>query len=126
MAGASEVGLKVRKGAQEETLVGVSTGVDPKEARLFVDRTRTSNVKLDEKFPGRHGGPLQLAEGKRVKLHIFVDRSSVEVFGNDGETVISDVIFPTGTSQGVEVYAKGGQARIVRLDVWNLRSAWIQ
>ena len=123
IAGASEVGLKVRKGPQEETLVGVSTG-NPKEVRLFVDRTHSGNIKVDEKFPGRNAGPLRLAERQRVKLHVFIDRSSVEVFGNDGETVISDVIFPAGGSQGVEFYSLGGEARIVSLDVWNLQSAW--
>ncbi|MGA8069329.1 MAG: glycoside hydrolase family 32 protein [Terriglobales bacterium] len=130
--GASEVGLKVRQGPEEETLIGVdmggSAGVDKgirkKEAKLFVDRTHSGNVSFDGKFPGRHAGPLRWAEGKPVKLHLFVDGSSVEVFANDGETVISDEIFPAGSSQGVEFYSHGGRARLVKLDVWNLQSAW--
>ena len=117
---AAEVGLRVRKGFDEETIIGVDT----KQSKLFVDRTRSGDVGFDEKFPGRHAGPIRLADGKSVKLHIFVDRSSVEVFGNDGETVISDGIFPARTSEGMELYSQGGQARIVKLDVWNLRSAW--
>ena len=117
---AAEVGFKVRKGPEEETVIGVDT----KQSKLFVDRTRSGNVGFDEKFPGRHAGPIRLAGGKSVKLHIFVDRSSVEVFGNDGETVISDGTFPARTSGGIELYSQGGQARIVKLDVWNLGSAW--
>jgi len=118
--GAAEVGLKVRKGPDEETV----TGFDAKESKFFVDRTRSGNVGFDEKFPGRHAGPLRLAVGKSVKLQIFVDRSSVEVFVNDGETVISDGIFPTRASGGIEFYSQGGQARILKLDVWNLASVW--
>jgi fructan beta-fructosidase len=49
---------------------------------------------------------------------------SVEVFGGDGETVLSDAIFPSAGSNGVEFYSRGGEARIVKLDIWKLRSAW--
>jgi len=84
---------------------------------VFVDRTRSGNISFDEKFPGRQAGPLLPAGGKQVSLHIFVDRSSVEVFVNDGSTVISDAIFPSRDSQDIELYSKGGEARIVKLEV---------
>jgi fructan beta-fructosidase len=118
--GAAEVGIKVRKAIDEETVIGVDT----KQSKLFVDRARSGNVGFDESFPGRHAGPIRLAGGKSVKLHIFVDRSSVEVFGNGGEIVISDGIFPASTSGGIEFYSQGGPVRILRVDVWNLKSAW--
>jgi fructan beta-fructosidase len=66
-----------------------------------------------------------------VKLHIFVDRASVEVFANDGRTNITDIIFPKPESRGIEVYAKGnggggdsGYAKLISLDIWKLKSAW--
>src|ERR1700687_1034555 len=117
---AAEVGLKVRKGPTEETVIGVDTI----QTQLFVDRTRSGNGAFDQKFPGRHVAPTHLAQGKSVRLHLFVDQSSVEVFGNDGEAVISDCIFPARSSQAIEVYSRGGEARITKLDVWKLRSAW--
>ena len=64
------------------------------------------------------------AANHRIRLRIFVDRSSVELFANDGETVISDRIFPSPASNGLEIYALGGSARVISLDVWKLRSAW--
>jgi fructan beta-fructosidase len=116
----AEAGIRVRKGKDEATTIGV----DWVKQELFVDRTRSGNIAFDEKFPGRHAGPLLPAGGKRVKLHIFVDRSSVEVFVNDGSTVISDALFPSRDSQDIELYSKNGEARIVKLEVWNLQSAW--
>lgn len=44
---------------------------------------------------------IQLEPKDKLKLHIFVDRSSVEVFINDGEEVISARIYPKRTSQKV-------------------------
>jgi fructan beta-fructosidase len=56
-------------------------------------------------------------------LHILLDRCSVEVFANDGETVISDVIFPSGSSMGLELFAEGGELKITQLDVFQLTPA---
>lgn len=116
---ASEFGFRVRKGAGEETNVAYSTA----SQQLSVDRTKSGAVSFDNNFPGRHAAPLPL-EKNRVRLHIFVDRSSVEVFGNDGRAVITDLIFPKPDSRGVEIYATGGAAKLVSLDIWKLKSAW--
>lgn len=116
---ASEFGLKVRKGANEETIIGY----DVAAARLFVDRSRSGKVDFNPRFPGKHGGPLP-AEGGRIKLHLFVDWSSIEVFGGDGRTVITDQVFPSAASEGLALYAKGGAAKLISLDVWGLNSTW--
>jgi fructan beta-fructosidase len=116
---ASELGVKVRTGRNEETVIGV----DPRAGRLFVDRTRSGEVSFHPDFPGRHAGPLPIENG-RVRLRILVDRSSVEVFAGDGRTVITDQIFPDSASDGVALYATGGPARLVTLEAWPLQSAW--
>jgi fructan beta-fructosidase len=118
---ATEFGLRVREGRGEETLVGYDTA----GKQLFVDRTRSGKSDFKPGFAGRSAGPLEV-DGRRVKLHLFVDRSSVEVFGNDGGTVLSELIFPRTESQGLQVYARGGEVRLVRMDVWKLKPAWTQ
>jgi len=118
---ADEVGLKVRMGGTEETLVAY----DVRAEEVFVDRSRSGADAFSAAFAGRHDGPLPLENG-RVKLHLFVDWSSVEVFANEGHTVITDRIFPAPERQDVALYAEGGAARLVAMDVWNLRSIWRQ
>lgn len=115
---APEFGLKVRKGASQETLVGY----DVKRSQVFVDRSHSGLVSFSESFPGRHSAALR-PENHRVRFHIFLDRCSVEVFANDGCAVITDLIFPDPAGQALEVYASGGAARLHSLDVWKLRSA---
>jgi sucrose-6-phosphate hydrolase SacC (GH32 family) len=58
-----------------------------------------------------------------LRLHALVDRSSVEVFGGDGRTVISDRIFPRPDSQGVALFAEGGAAQLVSFRAWPLEAA---
>ncbi len=114
---ATAFGLKVRMGGGEETLVGY----DVAASELFVDRRRSGRVGFSAEFAGRHGGPLALDQG-RLRLQVLVDRSSVEVFGNDGLAVISERIFPDPRSLGVAAYAEGGEARLVSIEAWPLAS----
>jgi len=117
---ATEFGLKVRQGPSEETVIGV----DRERSQLFVDRTRSGDTSFDPKFPGRQAAPIELATGLPIRLHVFVDRSAVEVFANEGETVISDLIFPSPASQGIEFFSERSEARVLKLDIWSLKSSW--
>ncbi len=113
-----ELGFKVRMGSSEETIIAFDT----KASELFVDRSHSGNVGFDQKFPGRHFAPLRATNGV-LRLHILVDRSSVEVFGGNGESVISDVIFPSDSSNKLQIYSVGGKAVISNLEVWKLGSS---
>ncbi len=116
---ASQFGFKVRTGSGEETLVGY----DAPAGQVFVDRTKSGQVAFSSLFPSRETAPLS-AENGRVKLHIFVDWSSVEVFGDAGQVCITDQIFPMPSSDGLALFANGGNARLVSLQIWPLRSIW--
>ena len=59
-----------------------------------------------------------------IRLHIFVDWSSVEVFGNGGETVITDRIFPSSSSEDIELFSEGGSTKVVSFEIWKLKSIW--
>ena len=115
---ASEVGFRLRKGEGVETVVGII----PSTNTMFVDRTKSGEVSFSKDFPGRYA--TTLGDTKRVKLHIFVDRSSVEVFANDGEKVMTDRIYPPPGSTGIEVYSTGGAGKFVSLTVWPVKPVW--
>ena len=114
-ASAEEFGVKLRVGAGEETLVGY----DVAAGEAFVDRTN-SGFLPSEAFAARHGAPLEVMEDGTVKLHIFLDSASVELFANDGLRTVTDQIFPDAESLGLQLYAKGGEVDLVDFDVWRL------
>jgi fructan beta-fructosidase len=116
---AEEAGLKVRTGDGEETVIGY----DAQAAELYVDRTRSGRVDFSRDFPGVQRAPLTAHHGK-VRLRILVDWSSVEVFADRGQTVITDQVFPDATSDGVELFADGGSAMLDSLKIRRLRSSW--
>ncbi len=116
---ATEFGFKVRKGTEEYTTVGY----DVYNEKLFVDRTNSGNYDFGPDITNKHEGPLKASNGT-VKMHIFVDRSALEVFGNNGETVITDQIFPHPSSKGMQIYSKGGDVELKSLKIFPLKSVW--
>ncbi|MEX1120645.1 MAG: glycoside hydrolase family 32 protein, partial [Balneolales bacterium] len=118
--GNSEVtGFKVRVGEDEETLIGY----DATSETVFIDRTNSGEDDFHEDFATRSDAPVALDNG-RVRLHVFVDWSSVEVFANDGAAVLTSRIFPDPESQEVMLFTDGDNAKITNLDAWTLNSIW--
>ncbi|WP_223068259.1 glycoside hydrolase family 32 protein [Paenibacillus caui] len=117
---AAEVGLKLSTGIQgQETKVGY----DARSQELFIDRTVSGETKFHPDFACRHSARMNPADGT-VQLQIWVDRSSVEVFGDGGKTVMTDQIFPGQPGGDMEFYALGGSAAVLDLHVHELESIY--
>lgn len=64
--------------------------------------------------------PLQ----NRIKLQVLVDRTSLEVFGNDGRVSMSSCFLPDEADTSLGIYTSGGEVVVVSLSVYELGSAW--
>jgi fructan beta-fructosidase len=115
---AEEIGIRLRTDDHVATVVGFT----PASREIWIDRTLSGEVSFSKDFPGRHAA--QVENNSSIKLHIFVDRSSIELFANDGERVISDRIYPPPGSDGIEFYEKGSGGKVISLTVWKLNSVW--
>ncbi len=113
-AEAGDFGIRVHVGAGQSTQIGY----DRARGELYVDRSRSGSLPTAE-FAARSAAPLVL-HGGRLKLDIWVDRSSVEVFADDGERVLTEQVFPAPGSDGIELFARDGSVRIESLDVWEI------
>jgi len=117
---ADAVGVKVRcsQDDTEQTLIVY----DRASQRLEIDRERSS---LDPEVQrDRRGGPLLLGSKETLKLHVFLDRSVVEVIGNNRVCVTSRIYPTRPDSLGVKVFTRTGNARLIAVDVWTMRSIW--
>ncbi len=65
---------------------------------------------------------MQLANG-RLRLRVYVDRASVEVFAQDGLATLTHQVFPTAGAQSISLFSEGGTARVESLTVTPLNKA---
>ncbi|HEX6035407.1 MAG TPA: GH32 C-terminal domain-containing protein, partial [Anaerolineales bacterium] len=114
---ASAFGLKLCTGDHNETLIGY----DVESQELSLDRRLSGESAFSDHFAAVHRTSLKPVGGK-IDLQVFVDSCSVEVFANDGRTVISDLIFPNTQSMGIKLFAQDGDVALDRLDIWRLES----
>ncbi|WP_171649249.1 GH32 C-terminal domain-containing protein [Paenibacillus phytorum] len=114
-ATATEYGFKVRKGPNDATVVGYNK----MSSKMFVDRTASGESKFNSTFAARHEVVMS-PDNNKVTLRIFVDRASVEAFGNNGKAVITDQIFPLLADSGLELYATGGNVTLNSLTAYNI------
>lgn len=120
-ASAKEFGFKVRKRDEDEY---TKIGYDVSSNKLFVNRTNSDSFEYGDEVEKRHEGTLYATDNNIVKMHILMDQSSIEVFGNDGKTVITDRIFPEYSSKGFEIYSNDGDTTLKSLDLFPLKSIW--
>ena len=97
---ATTVGIRLAKNGNEETVIRYHDG------KLELDRRKSGRVNFSDRFPSVESAPLQPQNGT-IKLRIFMDESIVEVFANDGERVITDLIFPNTPTGSIDLFAEG-------------------
>lgn len=117
---AHEFGIRVRcsPDGEEETCIVY----DRLASRLVVDRERSSlNPDVHRT---RHEGPLELSAGESLRLHIFLDRSVVEVYANGRACVTSRTYPSRADSLGLNPFALGGSIKLKSVEIWQMGSIW--
>ncbi|OAS21823.1 family 16 glycoside hydrolase [Paenibacillus oryzisoli] len=114
---ATEFGFRLREGGEQKTVVGYRST----DNKMFVDRSASGRTDFATNFTTLHEADVQPVNGV-VRMHIFVDESSLEVFGNDGSVVISDIILPNSSRSGMSFYASGGSVVVKALHVYSLKN----
>ena len=56
-----------------------------------------------------------------LKLHIFLDKSLMEVFINDDRTSVTRVDYPPEKNLGVAAFSEDGGVTVKSLDIWQMR-----
>jgi len=89
--------------------------------RLTLDRSHAGQRDFSDRFSPVHIAALPL-QNRAVTLHLVMDRSSVEVFANEGALRMTDLVFPDRNSTFLSLFTEGAPAsidglRVVRLDL---------
>lgn len=106
---ATKYGVEVlQKGKQ-----GVLIGYDRIRAKLFIDRSHSGETGFDRKFATVIEVPLKVKG--QLRLSIYLDHGSVEVFEGRGSLAITTLVFPASDQNGICLFARGAPVRVSRL-----------
>lgn len=116
---ATEFGFNVRTLGDQKTVIGYNVT----SSQIFVNRDNSGRKDFTQNFTGLQTADLSPVNNQ-IKVHIYVDESSIEVFGNDGKVVFSDIILPNSARDGMSFYSKGGNVTVTSLNVYPLSNIW--
>lgn len=102
---------------KEEKVVMV---YNTKDATLSFDRRESGVVDFSQDFPAVTVAPT-FNNGKILPIQIFVDKSSFEVFANNGKCVMTNLVFPTTPYTTLTISAEGN-AKVKDLKVYSINT----
>lgn len=115
----SQFGIIIQHSDEEKTVIGYHAG----EEKLFVDRTLSGDNSFSTSFPAVQKAALKL-ENQRLKLQLFLDTSSIEVFANDGEVAVTSLLFPHKAGKEIILFSNEGTTNAANIKFTELDSIW--
>lgn len=115
----NKFGLKVLKDEENETVMYY----DKAEGKFVFDRSKNGAELLGEekdediKFVRKVAVALS---NNKLRLRIFIDRSSVEVFIQNGQKVMSSTVYPKSSAKAIEFFTDG-KVIIKGLNKWEIK-----
>ena len=60
----------------------------------------------------------------KISLEILIDRTSIEIFANDGQSVVSNCFTPEEGADELVLFTSGGELEVLNLDIYKLISIY--
>lgn len=91
-----------------------------KENKFSMDRRKSGNVSFNENFPMLTWTAIESGKNE-LKLRLFVDKSSIEAFGDNGRFAMTNQVFPSEPYSHIDFYSKGGAYKVDSFVVYRLK-----
>lgn len=118
-AGNYDLGIELRNKENES----VRIGYDPTHNQFYINRTQLQNTRFSKDFAAVHTAP-RAATGKQLTMHLFIDKSSVELFADDGTVVMTDIFFPASDFTSVKIFQDPAAKALQNGKLYTLKSIW--
>ena len=113
---ADVIGFRLYNDKGEE----VDMQYDMKEKKFSMDRRKSGDVGFNENFPMLTWTTIESGKDE-LKLRLFVDKSSVEAFGDGGRFVMTNQVFPSEPYTHIDFYSKGGAYKVESFVIYKLK-----
>lgn len=96
-------------------------GLDNLANKFYIDRRQSGKVNFSEKFAPHMSKAKLDTSYKKLKVKILLDKTSVEVFYNDGAIVMTELFFPNQPFQSFSITSKDNDFTVKNLEVGEIK-----
>jgi len=75
-------------------------------------------------FTGMHTAPYHISEAGEIRLHAFIDLSSVELFVDHGALVMTELCFPESGFQAISMYRSHESVNLKEGNIYTMKRIW--
>lgn len=101
----------------EELLFGFSSDNNS----FFVDRRKSGKIDFNDKFAYKISKVDRLSNKSELDVDIILDKTSIELFFDDGENVMTEIFFPNTPYTDLSILGKNGEFVLNHLEVNQLK-----
>ncbi|MCG9972190.1 GH32 C-terminal domain-containing protein [Gramella sp. YB25] len=69
-------------------------GFNKTDHQFYVNRKKSGITDFSEKFTQKIATAPRIVKSDTLKVHFILDKTSIEIFYDDGATVMSEIFFP--------------------------------
>src|SRR5690606_19307090 len=117
--GKSDFAIELSNDKNQKVLIGYKANED----KYYIDRSEAGNHAFSDSFGAIHFGP-RVSSDNNFSIKLLVDVASVELFADDGKTVMTDIFFPDEKFTKIKLVVNEGQMKILSGKVNSLKSIW--
>ncbi len=116
---AEDFGLVFSNRMNDKLVVGFNRLLN----QFYIDRTGSGRTDFFPAFRARHYAPRIINDNK-IKWHLFLDRSSLELFADDGLVSMTEIFFPNENIDRVSFFQRNGTVKIREFILFELKLIW--
>lgn len=114
---ADRIIFKLKSNGKEQSLLIF----DLKHGNLIFDRSASGGISAFKR-----SCPFESASKNNFQVHIFIDSVTVEVFTDNGRTVMTNSVYSSVDSDKISIYTENGNALIRSIKTFKMESIQIQ
>lgn len=99
-------------------------GFNSADNEFFSDRSNAGDSSFSQSFAAKRSTGKRLAEDKTLRMHLYFDVASVEMFADDGATVMTEIFFPTEDFNRMKLFSDKGKVQLQDGKVYQLSGIW--
>ena len=99
-------------------------GYDGNKNQFFSDRTKSGDHSFSKTFAaGIHTAP-RISKAGVLRIHLYFDVASAELFADDGSTVMTELYFPTEIFNQAKIFVEGEKLTLSSGSIYALSRIW--
>ena len=112
-----KVGIELRNSLGERYRIGYDVGAQ----HFFSDRTQAGKNDFSKAFANKVSTGPRLVKDRILKMHLYFDAASCELFADNGLFQMTEIYFPTQNFQTIQVFSTGKTAVLRKLEAFGVK-----